>query len=64
MRIATKMKIAFKVKAKNGILQEFIDKMGWTQSDFARAIGVHVAIAGLWFNLKDYPRNPQTMFKV
>ena len=38
--------------------------MGWTQSDFARAIGVNVAIVGLWFNMKDYPHNPQTMFKI
>ena len=56
--------IALNVKAKNGVLQQFIDEMGWTQSDFARAIDGHVTTVGLWFNLRDYPHSPLTMDKV
>jgi hypothetical protein len=30
-----KFDIALKIKAKHGKLQKFIDKIGWTQSEFA-----------------------------
>ncbi len=60
----TSFAIALKIKAKHGILQKFIDEMNWTQSDFARALGLQQSIVGLWFNMQDYPRSPETMEKV
>lgn len=58
------MKIAFKIKAKHGELQKFIDEMGWTQSDFARKIKCTISLVGEWFNLKNFPRNPNLMERV
>lgn len=59
-----KINIALKIKAKNGVLQHFIDYMGWTQADFARAVGFQVTQVGEWFNMKNYPRSKETMDKV
>ena len=56
--------IALKIKAKNGVLQAFIDEKGWSQSEFARQVGVTPGEAGRWFNMKDYPRNAETMLRV
>jgi transcriptional regulator with XRE-family HTH domain len=56
--------IALKVKSKNGILQNFIEEMGWTQSDFARELEVSSSIVGDWFNMKDYPRSSKRMDRV
>jgi transcriptional regulator with XRE-family HTH domain len=53
--------IAFKIKAKHGKLQKFIDDMGWTQADFARHIGYCPGKVGRWFNLKDYPRSKKLL---
>jgi len=50
-----KFDLALKVKGKNGILQKFIDERGWTQSDFARIIGVDATRAGKWFNMQTVP---------
>jgi RNA polymerase sigma factor (sigma-70 family) len=58
------MSIALKIKAKNGVLQKFIDDNGWTQSDFARAVGCHPTVVGKWFNLTAKPGNIDTMNKV
>ena len=49
------MKVAFKIRAKNGILQKFIDDRGWTQADFARAVGVSFGVVGHWFNMTQVP---------
>ena len=49
------MEIALKIKAKNGILQRFIDKMGWTQSDFARNTGLSPTSVGKYFNMTGCP---------
>ena len=60
-----KIQIAIKVKLKNDALQRFIEKKGWTQADFARAINYNnQATVGDWFNLKDYPRNKDMLFKI
>ena len=56
--------IALKVKAKNGALQDFIDAKGWTQSDFARAMGISAQEAGTWFNMRSYPQTPEKMMRV
>lgn len=56
--------IALKIKAKNGVLQDFIDKKGWTQSELARQINVDVQAVCRWFNMRDYPHNPQIMLKL
>lgn len=56
--------IALKIKAKNGILQSFIDERGWTQSDFARHIGVCAAEAGHWFNMTGFPKTAEKMLVV
>lgn len=56
--------IAFKIKVKNGILQAFADERGWTQSEFARRVGVDVAEAGRWFNMTGFPRTPEKMLRV
>lgn len=58
------MKIAIKVKIKNGVLQEFIERKGWSQRRFARKIGVTATTAGLWFNLKGYPKKKEIIRKV
>jgi len=51
--------IALKIRAKNGILQKFIDEKGWTQSDFARALNIGnpngIAVVSGWFNMKTTP---------
>ncbi len=59
-----KFEVAIQMKAKNGVLHHFIDEKGWTQSDFARAIGMGATIVGSWFNLKDFPRTEKTMKRV
>ncbi len=59
-----KFEIAFKIKAKHGKLQRFIDDMGWTQSDFARNINVSQGVSCKWFNLQDYPRRKDLLDKV
>src|SRR3972149_11012796 len=57
----SKFDIALKIKAKHGKLQHFIDKVGWTQADFARQIKVKETVVGEWFNLKNYPKKLETM---
>jgi len=47
--------VALKIKGKHGLLQTFIDKKGWTQSDFAREVKVSAFTVGEWFNLKKIP---------
>lgn len=56
--------IALKIKAKNGVLQAFIDEREWTQADFARQIGVSESEVGRWFNMTGFPRTPLVMVKV
>lgn len=56
--------IALKMKAKNGVLQAFIDEKGWSQSDFARVLGASESRVGAWFNMKQYPGSPEMMLKV
>jgi RNA polymerase sigma factor (sigma-70 family) len=56
--------IALKIKAKNGILQSFIDREGWSQSEFARNVDVGATEVGRWFNMKGYPRDAETMLRV
>ena len=58
-----KFTIALKIKGKNGVLQKFIDEVGWTQSDFARAIGTNAGTVGHWFNMEALP-GPQHMEKI
>lgn len=47
--------VALKVKAKHGRLQEFIEQMGWTETEFAKRIGVHQATANSWFSMRTFP---------
>jgi RNA polymerase sigma factor (sigma-70 family) len=56
--------IALKVRAKNGILQDFIDKKGWSQSGLGKVLGVTPSRVGDWFNMKDYPRDPNIMLRL
>ncbi len=56
--------IALKIKAKNGVLQKFIDDKGWTQAEFARQINFNGVGVGKWFNMTDYPRTPEKMLEV
>lgn len=58
------MEVAFVIKAKNAILQRFIESRGWSQSDFARAMGIQISEAGRWFNMQDYPRTKDKMFRL
>lgn len=58
------MKVAFKVKAKNGVLQEFIDKKGWSQSEFARQLGCSIGCVGHWFNMISYPKTQELMTRL
>lgn len=60
----SKFSVAFKIRAKNGLLQDFIEKQGWTQADFARAIGVTQGTMGAYFNLQQIPRNPEVIKKI
>jgi RNA polymerase sigma factor (sigma-70 family) len=57
-------KIALKIKAKNGVLQEFIDRAGWTQADFSREVGICQQKVGEWFNMTNYPKSPEVMMRV
>ena len=57
------MKIAFKIKAKNGILQRFIEEREWSQADFGRAIGAFPSDVGRWFNMKVAP-GPKYMKRI
>lgn len=59
-----KFDIALKVKAKNGVLQKFIDDMNWTQSDLARKLNISPVTIGRYFNLQDFPRTEETMQKI
>ena len=59
-----KFKIAIISKLKNGKLQEFIEKKGWNQADFAREIGYDQTIVCRWFNMKSYPKKIETLFKI
>ena len=52
-----KFPIALKIRAKNGILQKFIDQMGWTQEEFARKLGIHQSTVCAWFNMKACPNS-------
>lgn len=54
-----KMKIALKIKAKNGYLQAFIDEMGWNQAEFSRQLGICPNRVGLWFNMRSYPKGEE-----
>jgi RNA polymerase sigma factor (sigma-70 family) len=56
--------IALKIRAKNGVLQKFIDEKGWTQSDFARALNVSSTRVADWFNMKDVPRSDDMILKI
>ena len=57
-------KIALKIKAKNGVLQEFIDRMGWSQAEFSRRVGRDQSTVCDWFNMIDYPKTPEMMMRV
>lgn len=58
------MNIALKVKAKNGVLQKFIDEMGWNQAEFARRLGCSICFVGEWFNMKNYPKSAELQERV
>jgi len=59
-----KLDIALRIRAKNGVLQSFIDERKWSQNDFGRAVECTPSEVGRWFNLQDYPRTEKKMFKV
>ena len=52
------MKIALIAKFRNGALVQLLQEKGWTQADFARAVGVGQTVVSNWMQMKDYPHTP------
>ncbi len=58
------MKISFKLKARHGLLHEFIDKKGWSIPTFAKEVGVSYGTTLRWFNLSAFPKKKETVEKL
>lgn len=56
--------IAFQIRAKHGLLYEYLAENKLTGKMFATMVGVNEQSVYSWINLHSYPRDPQTLANI
>lgn len=59
-----KFPIAIQIRAKNGVIQKFLDEMGWSQVKLGKVIGASQSAINAWVCLKDYPKKQELIDKL